>query len=495
MATVKPGDTFGDWEIASEHPKSGGNSRVWEVRRTSSSTQTGAIKLLNSNRFSSNRYQRFIDEVNFVESCNDEGVLPILDSYLPATPNGNDRPWYVMPLAKQLQDLIKPDLPRLEEVIRLLVPIGKALARLHSRRVAHRDIKPDNLLWFEGKPVLGDFGIVDYPDKVDATGSDEVMGPAFFVAPELCGNAADVDARPGDVYSFAKTLWVLAAQRRWPYPGRFDIGDKRLRVSTYAPHREGQLIDHLLDHATRTSPTDRPAMNCVADNLNKWMEIVSMKNDDKEPSLDELRYRFAAIEATHAADIAKEVEDKGAAEAAFNRVVPAVTAILKEAADVAHGKFETEWLSKKLPPAEGQKETRVARSEGRSSSQNMTYGFYCKRAGERCKGIAVQVSIAAFSDSITEACVTLYVSNVKVRSRTSKMPGVTVITANPKATFWHFKTVWGIHIEEQTGSVALVAALEKVGQELRSQMSKALQELYLVLQGQDECDGHASSDP
>lgn len=339
MAKNRQGEAFGDWIVMSADSHKGGNSRVWIVERKDDPGQErAAIKILNADRFQTKRYQRFKDEVNFVTNNPDDGILPIIDHHLPKRPLEANVPWYVMPLAESIQTLLQKK-PRMEAVVEALLPVAKTLARIHGKSVAHRDIKPDNILAFQGQAVLSDFGLVDYPTKLDVTSPDERIGPALFIAPEMFAEAADIDARPGDVYSFAKTLWVLAAKKRWPPPGKLDIGDPRLRLSALVDHPEIKLIDLLLDWMTRTSPEDRPTMPDVHRELTNWRKLTKMGSKERKTTCEAMAARFEAMNAAAAPRIAEHQKLKESAHWGLERLKPYLTSFMKHVADTTGGKL------------------------------------------------------------------------------------------------------------------------------------------------------------
>jgi hypothetical protein len=79
---------------------------------------------------------------------------------------------------------------------------------------------PDNLFFFENRFAVGDFGLVSFEGKSADTAQGERIGPMFFMAPEMLNSAIEADGQFADVYSLAKTLWVMATGQRSPQPGR-----------------------------------------------------------------------------------------------------------------------------------------------------------------------------------------------------------------------------------------------------------------------------------
>lgn len=200
------------------------------------------------------------------------GILPLLDSNLPTNPTPEDRPWLVTPLATPFHKLGLAGAAGLRDLVRRMEAVARTLSDLHSEGKWHRDLKPDNLFDLDGLAVVGDFGLVDYPDKGAVTEATELMGPLFYLAPEMIMDAADKPAGPGNVYALGKTLWVLASAQAYPLQGEQRADTPALRLSTYCPHGRASILDRLLDRATRFDPAARPTMKEIADELAAWLE-------------------------------------------------------------------------------------------------------------------------------------------------------------------------------------------------------------------------------
>ena len=205
--------------------------------------------------------QRFFDEIEFLRShAGAFGVIQLLDAFCPERPSESDRPWFVTPLGIELRTAVAKSNAKLDFAVKEIAYVANAAAGLHAIGAFHRDIKPDNILVIDGLPVLSDFGLVDFPDKVALTGSDEFLGPLFYLAPEMMTNAAAVDAGKADVYSLAKSLWVVVTGQKYPLPGEQRVDVPALTLSAYVNECRCRSLDRLLDAATRQDPSARPTM-------------------------------------------------------------------------------------------------------------------------------------------------------------------------------------------------------------------------------------------
>ncbi len=137
--------------------------------------------------------------------------------------------------------------------------------------ISHRDIKPDNLFYHDGRYVVGDFGLVDFPEKEAITAADRKLGPQFYIAPEMLNDPTNADGRPADVYSLAKTLWVLASGQNYPIPGEIRLDNQSSRLSVFNADPRAFLLDRLIERSTRQEPTLRPSMEEMHQELRAWL--------------------------------------------------------------------------------------------------------------------------------------------------------------------------------------------------------------------------------
>ncbi|MCB8975947.1 MAG: protein kinase [Ardenticatenaceae bacterium] len=277
------GQKFGGWRTQ-KFLGEGGNGVVWQA--TNSSSEKVAIKLLTKaeGKRGEKIYARFKNEIDLVKKNSDiDGLLPILDSYLPDE-IGEELPWYVMPIAKPLESYVAGY--GFELVIHSILEIGKVLIKLHDRGISHRDIKPANILVKDDKFYLSDFGLVDYPDKQDLTGIGERIGAKWTIAPEMERDSQHADGKPADVYSLAKTLWILLTGRRYGFEGQYqpDSVNGLIKLQLTEPVDGGfffpeapllyiKPLDSLMQDCTNDDPSQRPSMVEFVERLESWVQI------------------------------------------------------------------------------------------------------------------------------------------------------------------------------------------------------------------------------
>ena len=99
--------------------------------------------------------------------------------------------------------------------------LGDSLECLHSHGLAHRDVKPSNVIFVDGKAKLADIGLVAPRDQRTFVGTEG------FVPPEGPGSAQ------ADLYSLGKVLYEMVSGKdrlQFPeLPDELPSGDKRKR--------------------------------------------------------------------------------------------------------------------------------------------------------------------------------------------------------------------------------------------------------------------------
>src|SRR5919199_5475382 len=139
-----------------------------------------------------------------------------------------------------------------EAIIRIVQPVGSALAYAHRLGYVHRDIKPGNILLDQdGRAFLSDFGVVKILGEETMTATGAIVGTPEYMAPEQ--GRGDQQITPlADLYSLAVITYEMAVGRapfRAPTPVavmRMQMTDPPPRPSTlvpgFPPHLETVLM-------------------------------------------------------------------------------------------------------------------------------------------------------------------------------------------------------------------------------------------------------------
>jgi non-specific serine/threonine protein kinase len=129
---------------------------------------------------------------------------------------------------RSLHDLIDTGRLAVGEILQIAAQVSEALAEAHSRKIIHRDIKPDNILITpRGQVKLLDFGIAkpfgqlgslsDHPALADSlTGSGALVGTPAYMSPEQL-RCEPLDERT-DIFSFGVVLYGMIAGKH-PFSG------------------------------------------------------------------------------------------------------------------------------------------------------------------------------------------------------------------------------------------------------------------------------------
>lgn len=255
---------LGKWPLLSALDR-GGNGQVW---RTHLDGQDAAVKVLMKH----DRVSRFKNEVEGMRRLQDiAGILPILDAEVPETSSKSAPAWFVMALATPLRKALG-DKPKLEDVVSAVGEIALVLSHVHARGFSHRDIKPENLFLHESQWSVGDFGLVAFDDMLHETVEGEKLGPLHYIAPEMLNDALGADGRPADVFSIAKTLWVLATGQTYPLPGPYSAASPMCQLRSYVASHRTAPLDLLIERCSAMEPSARPTMDDIANELKAWLQ-------------------------------------------------------------------------------------------------------------------------------------------------------------------------------------------------------------------------------
>src|ERR687886_1665992 len=135
---------------------SGGMATVYLARDVRHHRRV-AIKVMHPELASLIGAERFLKEIETTANLQHPNILPLFDSG-----QVDGTVFYVMPYVEgeSLRTRLKREvqLP-IADAIEIAAEIAAALDYAHRNGVIHRDIKPDNVLFHDGRALVADFGI------------------------------------------------------------------------------------------------------------------------------------------------------------------------------------------------------------------------------------------------------------------------------------------------------------------------------------------------
>jgi serine/threonine protein kinase len=211
-------EALGD-RYALEHELGRGGMATVYLARDVHGGQAVAVKVMHPGLVADIGAERFLREMGIAASLHHPLIVPLSEPG-----NAGGIPYYIMPyvegesLYARLQR--ERQLP-LEEALQITHDVAAALGYAHSRRVLHRDVKPENILLAGGRALLADFGLaraIGAADYRRLTETGVIVGTVFYMSPEQLREDRDLDQRT-DIYSLGCILYEMLTGGP-PFTGR-----------------------------------------------------------------------------------------------------------------------------------------------------------------------------------------------------------------------------------------------------------------------------------
>ena len=195
----------------------GGMATVY-LAQDAKHNRTVALKVIHRELAASLGPARFLREIKVVARLNHPHILPLFDSG-----EVQELLFYVMPYVEgeSLRERLEREqqLP-IAESVRHILALASALDYAHRQGVVHRDVKPENIMLYEGEAMVMDFGIAKSATRTSPGGTSSggiLVGTPAYVSPEQAASAGEADGR-SDQYSLAVVLYEMLAGER-PFAG------------------------------------------------------------------------------------------------------------------------------------------------------------------------------------------------------------------------------------------------------------------------------------
>lgn len=168
-----------------------------------------AVKILRDEAMGGAQRARFMEEIQLLGMLEHDHIAKMFGSGR----TGHGLPYYVMELIEgDSLDQWGEGKSR-EEKVDVLCQISSAVGYAHSKGVAHRDLKPGNILVEDDQVKVIDFGIARAflgPASWgrEGTAMEQRMGTPAYMSPEQLAGSSDVDLRT-DVWSLGLLIYEL----------------------------------------------------------------------------------------------------------------------------------------------------------------------------------------------------------------------------------------------------------------------------------------------
>jgi serine/threonine-protein kinase len=211
--------------------------------------------------------ERFKREIQLAARLQHPHIVPLLSSG-----NIGELPYFTMPFVEG--ESLRVRLERVGELpiadaVRILREVASALSYAHKHGVAHRDIKPDNVMLTDEFALVTDFGVAKAlgastkaPGAGTLTAEGVSLGTPAYMAPEQAMADPSVDHR-ADIYAFGVMAYEMLTGSL-PFAGRNTQALLAAHVvekpESVERRRSGipPALAALVMHCLEKRPADRP---------------------------------------------------------------------------------------------------------------------------------------------------------------------------------------------------------------------------------------------
>jgi len=233
----------------------GGMGEVWRARDLELRRDV-AIKLARPGL--EDQDDRLDREARALSRLDDPGLVRVF-----AVGRDRGRPYVVMELVEGARTL-EEALPGASRRVRLdwVAQAAEALGAAHRAGVAHRDVKPENVLIDgAGRARVGDFGLALLSDRSRLTATGELVGTPLYMAPEQLGARREAQGPATDVWGLGALLYE-ALTGAAPFAAA-NLPELVSRVERGPPRPSAraadvpQAVEEVCLRALRSRPADR----------------------------------------------------------------------------------------------------------------------------------------------------------------------------------------------------------------------------------------------
>jgi ligand-binding sensor domain-containing protein/tRNA A-37 threonylcarbamoyl transferase component Bud32 len=253
---------------------SGGMGTVYKAENTMEKGEKVALKVLREELIEDEKNRkRFRQEAAIVDQLDHPNIIKVYER------GQSHRAMYIaMELleGKTLTKKIEAEGPMdLFESLHIMSQVTDALAKIHSKAIVHRDMKPDNVMLIEkdNDPnfvKLLDFGLAKMLNQTRLTQTGMVIGTINYMAPEQIAGTEISGAT--DIYSIGVMFYEMLIGKK-PFDGETSIDIMKeiiekipiepIRFRTEIPQELNDLVLSMMSKKTAERPTAEEVLSSI----------------------------------------------------------------------------------------------------------------------------------------------------------------------------------------------------------------------------------------
>lgn len=267
----------------------GGNSVVYECLYNNNKY---IMKIFKGNK--KKRYKRFKSEIDKINEINNKiaNFTPkFITRFFPKFSNFDKlkikkSPFYII----EKGEAYHFEKLTFKQKINNILEICEAVKQMHREGIIHKDIKPDNVIRYNGRLTLIDFGTASVPG-IKTFDDDEPMGSRGTIAPEMINNAKSLENYKyeyADIYSLGKTMWIiLTNEKRADKFTKYESSNINSKINLdNVPEGIIMLIEYILNQATQENFFKRITL----DKMIYLLKFIAFQMINDEGKCNEIKF-------------------------------------------------------------------------------------------------------------------------------------------------------------------------------------------------------------
>ena len=166
---------------------------VYLAHRVNHVSRKLALKVFKTSYFTTEEQrQKFLQKLEKIRQLKHSSIVPILDLGVEQGRTYVVREYLTSSSLRHRLDTLSPQRLDLQEALRIILPIGKALSYAHQRHILHGNLKPENILFNDkGEALLADFGLASFMDVTKLNHKPHRQSMGYLAPEQLIGSITE----------------------------------------------------------------------------------------------------------------------------------------------------------------------------------------------------------------------------------------------------------------------------------------------------------------